>query len=112
MLNSVNFCSDKITDFERKLVRLDDYVKKVEGLTLENKNLKSEVQVLGNKVNELDQISRAHNLEILNVAERDNENLRDTLKKIGAYIDYNIPIENIEYIHRVRRIYILTNILL
>nr|CAI5850179.1 unnamed protein product [Callosobruchus analis] len=96
LLEFVSFCSHKISDFEQKVI------KKVKNLTDEHKKLKTDVQILQDKVDDLELLSRSQNIEIQGIQEKENEHLFTVLKKIGSYINYQIRSDTIEYVHRVQ----------
>ena len=102
LMESANFCCAKITDFEQKLTKFEEYMKKTDKLVAENKKLTSNVQSLTDRLNDLEQMSRSHNLEIQGVPEKNSENLLQVLEKIGNYINYEINPSTVEYIHRVQ----------
>ncbi|KAG5873415.1 hypothetical protein JTB14_037834 [Gonioctena quinquepunctata] len=49
VLQSVNFCSNKILDFEKELSILKEYVKKNDELAKENRKMKSDIDSLQSK---------------------------------------------------------------
>nr|CAH7741343.1 unnamed protein product [Callosobruchus chinensis] len=102
LINSVTFCSEKVSDFESKLIKIDEYIKKTEKLQAENTSLKKELSQLKLKVNDLDQISRLNNIELQGIPEKQNENLGEVLQKIGDYVNYKVDLSKVEYIHRVQ----------
>ncbi|CAG9825676.1 unnamed protein product [Phaedon cochleariae] len=102
LLESVNFCSNKISDFENEIHKLNDYIRKTDQLFTENKKLKSDLDGLQSKMNDLEQVSRSNNIEIQGVPERNNEDLYNILEKIGTYIDCKINPISIDYVHRVQ----------
>ncbi|KAK9747089.1 hypothetical protein QE152_g5559 [Popillia japonica] len=69
LFTSVNFCSDKITDFQGTLTALSDRVKCIHAIKEENKLLKAEITRISTKNEELEQYSRLNNLEIQGVPE-------------------------------------------
>lgn len=99
---SVTFCSDKVSDFEATLVKLNDYIKLTDKLKEENHKLRSEVVMLNSRVNDLEQFSRLNNLEIVGVSERKDENLYDIAQNIANTMDFDLSVQNIEFIHRVQ----------
>lgn len=98
---SVTFCSDKVTDFEAKLGKLNDCVKATNELKAENVAMRTSLCALQARVDDMEQLSIANNLEIQGVPERASENLVTIIKSIGANINY--PIENsvIDSVYRV-----------
>lgn len=101
LMRSVSFCSDKITDFEKKLENLNDRFKKVDKLMQENDTLKREVNDLNKKISDMEQHSRRNNLEIQNFPETKGENMIDVIAKIGELISCPVTADNIDAVHRV-----------
>lgn len=99
--SAVIFCSDKISDFESKLVKFTEVVSKVNKLEKENEILKKQMSELDARINNIEQFSRSNNVEIQNVPEKSSENLYQVLDRIGSFI--NMPIEKsmIDHITRV-----------
>ncbi|CAH1999495.1 unnamed protein product [Acanthoscelides obtectus] len=102
LVSSVSFCSDKVSDFEAKLLNIDEYIRKTEKLMQENLDLKTEVTDLKKRLNDLDQASRSNNTEIQGIPEKEKENLIEVVKNIGNYINYGASTEQIDYLHRVQ----------
>lgn len=99
--DSVNFCSDKVTEFETQLKKLNEYMKLTDALKVENQQLKSEVKSLNTKINSIEQFTRNNNIEIQDVPEKANENLFNIIELIGNYFTYPINKNCIDYITRV-----------
>nr|CAH7748148.1 unnamed protein product [Callosobruchus chinensis] len=102
LVDSVTFCSEKISDFETTLLKFDEYVRKTEKLIQENHELKTEVTNLQNRLNSMEQHSRTNNIEIQGVPEKRNENLMEIVKDIGKHVNCDINADKIDYIHRVQ----------
>ncbi|XP_044766189.1 uncharacterized protein LOC123322311 [Coccinella septempunctata] len=85
LLQSVQFCCDKISDFETEISRLNDYVKKTDQLYTENDMLKAEMGSLRNRLGELEQAARLNNVEIQGVPEKNDENLLHIVEKIVRF---------------------------
>ena len=100
--NSVTFCSDKVSDFEEKLNKIDDWMRATDKILKENTKLKTDMENLESKVNDLDQAGRLNNVEIQGIPEQTNENLNNVIQKISTYINYDLKPEKIEYVHRVQ----------
>lgn len=98
---SVEFCCNKVDDFQSKLAEMDLRVKQVESLKEENANLKSLTASLKNSIEELEQRSRIKNLEIAGIPEKLNENLPSVLNEIAKAVDCSITPSDIDAIHRV-----------
>ena len=80
--NSVTFCSDKVSDFEEKLNKIDDWMRATDKILKENTKLKTDLENLESKVNDLDQAGRLNNVEIQGIPEQTNENLNNVIKKM------------------------------
>lgn len=104
LLSTVSICSEKVTNLEQHVASLDEKYSLVEQLHKENTSLKSSLSTLSTKVNDLEQRSRSHNLEICGVIQKDNENLYTILKNIGVAIGCSISISDIDTTHRVAHI--------
>lgn len=102
LLQSVNFCSDKISDFESQIAKLNDCIKKTDQVHGDNKRLRSDLETLQAKFNDLEQVSRINNIEIQGIPERKDENLIHVVEKIGEYIDFKVNPSIIDYTHRVQ----------
>lgn len=102
LLKSVSFCSDKVSDFEIAIAKVNDHIKIIEELKTENNKLKGDVSSLNMRLNELEQYSRANNLEIQGVHEKNNENLFTIIEKITNFLGVKIDPNSIESIHRVQ----------
>nr|CAH7762183.1 unnamed protein product [Callosobruchus chinensis] len=100
--DSVTFCSEKISDFEAKLLKFDEYFRITEKLIQENHELKTEVANLQNRLNDMEQHSRTYNIEIQGVPEKRNENLMEIVKDIGKHVNCDTNADKVDYIHRVQ----------
>lgn len=101
LLDSVDFCSGRISDFERVLKELNEKIKVIDKLTAENASLRDRVADLSSRVDDLEQYSRRNNLEIQGVPQRDNENLLDVLDAVAAHVGCDISRADVDAIHRV-----------
>ena len=99
LIESVQFCSDKVTDFESKLDILTTYVKKTDRLEAETKEIRNTVSSNSEKINAMEQFSRLNNLEIQGIPENENENLQIIFKKICEFL--SLDTLSIDFIHRV-----------
>lgn len=99
--DSVSFCSSKVTEFEANLNKMNEYFRKVDRLAVENAQLKSNVETLTSKMNDLDQNSRMKNIEIHGIPEKKGENLIREIQKVCSELDIQIDQNDIEFIHRV-----------
>lgn len=100
----VEFCSNKISDFESKLNKLNEYYKTTETLKLENTKIKSDLHNLQLKVNELEQFNRANNVEIHNVPEQKDENLLTLFNKISNFLQFPYEDDKIDSIFRTQTV--------
>lgn len=98
---SVNFCSDKISDFENKLVHLDKYFKELDILKSENKKLNNDLVELNKKVKQMEQNNRINNIELQDIPETSNENLIDTVTTIGNFLKCKVEPNSIDTVFRV-----------
>lgn len=74
-MKSVSFCYDKITNFEKKILCINDNLKSFEAdIKKKNKFLKSEVTNLNNKRNDLDKCSKINHIIINKMSEKKTEN--------------------------------------
>ncbi|VEN45376.1 unnamed protein product [Callosobruchus maculatus] len=54
------------------------------------------------RLNDMDQQSRMNNIEIHGVPEKNNENLIEIVKDVGKYVNFEVNIGKIDYVHRVQ----------
>nr|XP_022908626.1 uncharacterized protein LOC111419968 [Onthophagus taurus] len=101
LVESVQFCSNKVSEFEGVIGRLHNQFKLVEKITAENVTLKREVVDLTSRVSELEQYSRRSNLEIQGIPQKNNEDLVKVLSSIGESLDVSISPSEVDAIHRV-----------
>lgn len=71
IVQSVDFCSNKITDFEKDLKHINEKIKMTE---------------LSTKLNDLEQHSKLNNIVISNCPENKNENIYEIVKTIGTCV--------------------------
>lgn len=98
LMDSVTFCSEKITDFEKSIAQISINTKAINELNLANETLKKEVSLLTDKLNDAEQFSRLKNLEIQGVPEKKEENLKVVFEKITSFLGVEAEID---FIHRV-----------
>lgn len=98
---SVEFCSDKISDFEAKIVQINDYFKATEKLRAETSQLSADVATLSKKVNSLEQSLRSNNVEIQDIPEKANENLISVITNIGNFINFEVNPAMLDTVFRV-----------
>lgn len=99
---AVDFCSDKISDFESKLAKLNEYIKKTDQLQKENIKLKQDINSLESKMNSLESSLRCNNVEIQDVPEKTNESLISVVQDIGKFLQYEIKESAIDTVFRVQ----------
>ncbi|XP_044764500.1 uncharacterized protein LOC123321059 [Coccinella septempunctata] len=100
--NSVTFCSDKVSDFEVKLNRIDEWMRATGKVLGQNADLKANVTSLESRINDVEQSARSKNIEIQGIPEKSNENLIEVVKKIGDYISIDLKSDKIEHVHRIK----------
>lgn len=104
---SLNSCHEKIEEnmklIESQTKRLEEYFNKTEQLTEENKSLKVRVNSLEEKIEDNEQYSRLNCVEIQGVPMENNENIIETVKKIGMALDMPIKEEMVDACHRLRK---------
>lgn len=101
ILTSINFCSDKISDFEKSLATLENKCKGIDALQNENKELKLKISNLQQQVEDQAQYSRVYNVEIQGVPYKNDENVYQILEAIGREIHCPMDEVHVEYAHRV-----------
>lgn len=101
LVESVNFCSNKITDFEIKLKETNDKLMQFENIKSENERLKIEVHELNTKVHDLEQYSKLNNVIISNYPDSRNENIFDILSQMGSKIGLEITQKGVDAAHRL-----------
>ncbi|XP_044757467.1 uncharacterized protein LOC123315704 [Coccinella septempunctata] len=101
MKRSVDFCSDKISDFEGVVSRFNNLLKLTQELKAENADLKLEISSLNHRLNSMEQHTKSNNIEIQDVPEKTGENLFQIIDKIGNFIGQPIKKENVDFITRV-----------
>ena len=98
-----------ITNLKEEVINLKDIM--IENLQNENKRLKTKVNVLENKIidleiqnNNVDQYSRRNNVEISEIAQSVSDNqLEEKIVQILKAIGVNITSNEIEVCHRLRK---------
>ncbi|XP_044755043.1 uncharacterized protein LOC123313997 [Coccinella septempunctata] len=99
---AVNFCSDKVTDFEKKLSGFSEMVSRIKKLEKDNESLRKEVSFLNSKLRVMEQQSRFSNIEVQNVPEKNKENLRNIMVKLVSHINADFNVAMIDKISRVQ----------
>lgn len=72
-------------------------------LTQENAKLSRELQEMGHRIRNIENVSRSCNLEIQALPESKNEDLLEILKKIISEIDVVLPDRDIISIRRIAK---------
>ncbi|KAG5862589.1 hypothetical protein JTB14_035937 [Gonioctena quinquepunctata] len=83
---SVDFCSNKVTDFDEKLLKMNEYSEITEKFKMENASMRNDVLELKKQIDNLEYSTRANNVEIHEGPEKNNENLVD-VTKIGRFLN-------------------------
>ncbi|XP_037292798.1 uncharacterized protein LOC119188860 [Manduca sexta] len=108
ILNRLTKVDETIYNLESKYEKLkvdfEDSVKTVNQLKTENQDLKSTVMSLTDRVSQLEQHSRAANVEIQCIPEFNRENLITTVKQIASTIKYNLCENDIHLCTRISKI--------
>lgn len=99
--NTVTFCSDKITDFERRISKLHEVVKLANQVKMENDILKKEVTGLQSRLDNVEQNLRLNNVEITDIPEKKNENLIEIVRKVGEFVGVVVEPSAISSVSRV-----------
>lgn len=98
---SMDFINAKFEEFNR------DYVlhkEAVESMIKENESLRSTVQILTYRVNQMEQHSRVNNIEIQCVPEHKTENLITLVTQLGQTIGYPIHENDVAYCTRTAKV--------
>lgn len=101
VMESINFCSDKISAFESIVQKVNVRLDIIEKISRENSTLKKEVKELNSKVDILEQKLLSNNIEIQGVPEKPNENIFNIIEKIGEYIECPFVKADIDAVHRI-----------
>lgn len=93
--SSIEFCSNKIDDFEKKLNVYSEKIKLIEPI-------KEKCDAMQIKVEDYEQRSRLNNIEIVGIPEKQNENLLQMVTvQLSKTIQCPIAEQDIDSIHRV-----------
>lgn len=98
---SVDFCSNKISDFETKLSKFNDLFKVTETLKTENSTLKNKVAELSDRMISLEQFNRSYNIEIQDIPEKPDENLLKIATDIGNMFNHRLEMATVDNVFRV-----------
>jgi len=103
---SVDFCSQKIDDYESQikalLTKLSSFEKENLALKAENLKLSTEVKSCRLQLEELEQYNRNRNVQIEGVPEIESENMQNIVNTLAHVID--VPIDfstDVQAVHRV-----------
>lgn len=102
LIRSTDFCSNKITDFEASIKLVSEKLKMLESYKKENEELKNEVYLLNNKINDMEQYSKLNNLIISNYPETRTENVFDIVTSIGESLGVTINNNDMDAAHRLQ----------
>lgn len=95
----------QLADFATSLSMMETLVEKVKAenasLIIANKALKTQNETLAKKVSEVEQYSRANNIELKGIPCTQGENCADIVKAIGAKISCPIVDTDLDIVHRV-----------
>lgn len=97
---SLNFMSTQFDIISSEFTTINVEVK---SLRKENENLRSDINSLSARMSQLDQISRATNLEIQCVPEYKSENVINIVKQIGVTTNMKIDDSEIFYCSRIAK---------
>lgn len=78
--------------------KIDEYLKQIETLTVENKALKEKVQLLENRLDDAEQYSRANCIEIQGVPTK-HDDVMETVKNIGQALGIQVTEPMIDACH-------------
>lgn len=98
--DSLGFLSAQYDSMNSDMVAQNSIIKQ---LKTENQQLRSEVNVLSNRVRQMDQLSRSANLEIQCVPEHKAENVLSIVRQLGQVVKYPISDSDISYCSRVAK---------
>ena len=100
LTDSLNFISDS---FEKLNTEIATCKSKIESATKQNETLRSELNIITNRFNQLEQVSRSSNLEIQCVPERKAENLLSMVRQLGKTVSFPINESDVFYCSRVAK---------
>lgn len=103
---SLDSCHEKIEEImkmvQSQTMKMEEYFKKIEQLAEENKTLKAKVVSLKENLEDNEQYSRLNCVEIRGVPMENNENIIETVKRVGLVLDMEIEEEMVDACHRLR----------
>lgn len=83
--------------------RMEEYFKKMDLICSENERLKKKINLLEERLEEVEQYSRSNTVEIHGVPAEVNENVLEVVKKVGVALDLNITESMVDVCHRLGR---------
>lgn len=89
------------TKFETLLAKYEEITKQNKAVKEDNQSLLLQNQELTNRVNSLEQYSRANNVEIKGIPVTQNENCVAIIQKIGEEVGCTVETSDIDACHRV-----------
>lgn len=98
---SANFVNNRLDDVDKEQKSADRTMKDIKN---ENMILKSNIISLTNKINYMEQKTRASNIEIQCLPEKRNENLYNVIKQIGRVISCDIEDNHILHCTRTAKL--------
>lgn len=100
LTDSMNFINDSIENINTDIA---NYKSKVDTVLKENETLRSELNIITNRFNQLEQVSRASNLEIQCVPERKSENLLSMVEHLSKTVSCPVQESDILYCSRIAK---------
>lgn len=98
--DSINFIGDS---FDKMNTEIATCKSKIEDVLKENESLRNDLNVITNRFNQLEQLSRASSLEIQCVPERKSENLVSIVKQLGKTVSCPVNEADIFYCARIAK---------
>lgn len=98
--DSMSFISDKFDELKSEY---SAHCQNIKSLMKDNETLRTTVLSLSNRLNQMDQLTRASNLEIQCVPQHDGENLVTLASQLGRIIDCPIKDGDIAYCTRTAK---------
>lgn len=91
------------TDQEQAKLEIQEHKSRIQKLESENERLRNSTQDLSRRLQQLDQLSRANNIELQCVPEHKNENLYNTVQQLADVIKCPITDSGIQYCNRIAK---------
>lgn len=102
LIKSVQFCSDKIDDFQKEMADIRASMNNIAIVESEVQCLKTENSRIKEELDNLQQYSRRSNLEIRGIPQKQNENVYEIIKSVASKLECDMNIRDIDACHRVR----------